>query len=71
MRHDPTRNAAGTGSAGMPKNWSHIALHTVAAGAFMFLLQRYVMNASLNSSLLWMLVFGACAAGLAYAQSNR
>ena len=53
------------------KNWRYIALHAVAAGAFIFLLQRYAMNASLDTSLLWALAFGGCAAALAYMQSNR
>jgi hypothetical protein len=53
------------------KNWRYIALHAVAASAFIFLLQRYGLSASLDSSLLWALAFGACAAGLAYMQSNR
>jgi hypothetical protein len=29
------------------------------------------MDASLDTSLLWTLTFGGCAAGLAYMQSNR
>ena len=49
----------------------YIALHAAAAGAFIFSLQRYVLDASLDSSLLWALTFGGCAAGLAYMQSNR
>jgi hypothetical protein len=53
------------------KNWRYIALHALAAGAFIFLLQRYVLSASFESSLLWALTFGGCAAGLAYVQSNR
>jgi hypothetical protein len=53
------------------KNWRYIALHAVAAAAFIFLLQRYVLHASLESCLLWALVFGGCAAGLAYKQTNR
>ena len=53
------------------KNWRYIGLHTVAATAFIFLLQRYVLHASLKSSLLWAVVLGGCAAGLAYSQSNR
>jgi hypothetical protein len=52
-------------------SWRYIALHTVAAAAFIFLLQRYALNATLESSLLWAVVFGGCAAGLAYKQSNR
>ena len=57
--------------AAMPKNWRYITLHTLAAAAFIFLLQRYGLNAPLESSLLWALTFGGCAAGLAYMQSNR
>ena len=53
------------------KNWRYIVLHTLTAGAFIFLLQRYGLNASLGSSLLWALTFGGCAAGLAYSQVNR
>jgi hypothetical protein len=61
-----------TGSlAAMPKNWSYIVLHTAAAAAFIFLLQRYALSASLESSLLWALTFGGCAAGLAYMQTKR
>jgi hypothetical protein len=53
------------------KNWRYIALHSLAASAFIFLLQRYALNASLETSLMWMLAFGACAAVLAAMQSNR
>ena len=63
--------AAGQGNVGTMKNWRYIALHAVVASAFIFLLQRYGLSASLDSSLLWALTFGACAAGLAYMQSNR
>lgn len=51
-----------------------LALHSAAYGgaaAFVFLLQRYVLSASLESSLLWAVVFAGCAAGLAYSQTNR
>ena len=57
--------------AAMPKDWRYIVLHALAASAFIFLLQRYALSASLDSSLLWALTFGGCAAGLAYMQSNR
>lgn len=53
------------------KKWGLIAMHAVAAAAFIFLLQRYSLNASLESSLLWALTFAGCAAGLAYMQANR
>jgi len=51
-----------------------LALHCSArrdGGYIHFLLQRYALSASLDSSLLWALTFGGCAAGLAYMQSNR
>ena len=53
------------------KNWRYIGLHAVVAAAFIFLLQRYALSATLESSLLWALTFGGCAAGLAYSQVNR
>ena len=60
-----------TGEVGAMKNWRYIGLHAVVAAGFIFLLQRYGLNNSLESSLVWALTFGGCAAGLAYAQSNR
>ena len=71
MKRDRTVQSDGPGRVGAMKNWRYIALHAVAAAAFIFLLQRYALNASLESSLLWALTFGGCAAGLAYTQSNR
>lgn len=53
------------------KNWRYIAMHTIAAAAFIFLLQRYGLNASLESAILWAVTFGGCAAGLAYMQTQR
>ena len=61
----------GPGRAGAMKNWRYMALHAMAAAAFIFLLQRYTLSASLETALLWALMFGGCAAGLAYAQSKR
>ena len=55
----------------MPKDWRYVLLHTIVAAAFIFLLQRYALSASLESALLWALTFGGCAAGLAYSQINR
>ena len=66
-----TVQADGPGRAAAMKNWRYIALHSAAAAAFIFLLQRYGLSASLESSLLWALTFGGCAAGLAYSQSIR
>ncbi|MBR0688518.1 hypothetical protein JQ612_11670 [Bradyrhizobium manausense] len=53
------------------KKWGFVAMHTALAATFMFLLQRFMMNATLESSLLWALTFAVCAAGLAYKQANR
>ena len=71
MKRDRALRAAGSGRIGAMKNWRYITLHSVTAAAFIFLLQRYGLSASLESSLLWALTFGGCAAGLAYMQSNR
>ena len=71
MMRDRILGAAGPGSAREMNRWRYIVLHAAAAATFIFLLQRYGMSASLESSLLWAVCFGACAAGLAYMQSNR
>jgi hypothetical protein len=71
MTRDRTGKASEPGSVGAMRNWRYIALHALTAGAFIFLLQRYGLSASLDSSLLWALTFGGCAAGLAFMQSNR
>jgi len=52
-------------------NWLYTLLHAAAAMGFIFLLQRFVLNATLESSLLWAAVFGGCAAILATMQANR
>jgi len=71
MKREHSLQAAGPGSVGAMKNWRYMALHAATAAAFIFLLQRYALSATLESSLLWALTFGGCAAGLAYMQSNR
>ena len=71
MTRISTSQASKPGSIGAMKSWRYIALHTLTAAAFIFLLQRYALSASLESCLLWALTFGGCAAGLAYSQSNR
>ncbi|MEA2921604.1 MAG: hypothetical protein QOF07_1567 [Bradyrhizobium sp.] len=71
MKRHRTLQADGAGSAFTMKHWRYVALHALAAAAFIFLLQRYALSASLESSLLWALAFGGCAAGLAYMQSTR
>ncbi|MHC4045750.1 hypothetical protein [Bradyrhizobium sp. 23AC] len=57
--------------SGAMKKWGFIALHAAVAATFIFLLQRFSLNASLESSLLWALTFAVCAAGLAYKQTIR
>ncbi len=49
----------------------YIAMHACIAAVFIFVLQRYALSATFESSLIWALTFGGCAAGLAYMQSNR
>jgi hypothetical protein len=53
------------------KKWGFIAMHAAVAATFIFLLQRFSLDASLEASLLWALTFAVCAAGLAYKQANR
>ena len=71
MTRDLTIDGAGPGRGAAMKNWRYIALHTVTAAVFIFALQHFLLHASLESSLVWALTFGGCAAGLAYMQSNR
>ena len=68
MRHLATQAMERNGTM---KKWGFIAMHAAVAATFIFLLQRFTLNASLESSLLWALTFAACAAGLAYKQANR
>ena len=53
------------------KHWRYIALHTIAAAIFIFVVQFYGLNAPIESAVLWAVVFGGCAAGLAAMQSAR
>jgi hypothetical protein len=53
------------------KKWGLVAMHAAIAAAFMFLLQRFALHESQETSLLWALTFAVCAAGLAYKQANR
>ena len=66
----PLTPATHTGGTVMNK-WLYIALHTAAAATFIYLLQRFFLSATQESSLLWAVVFGICAAMLAYKQTNR
>jgi hypothetical protein len=71
MNSDRASHVIKPGSVGAMKNWRPIVLHTAAAATFIFLLQRFALSATLESSLLWAIVFGGCAAVLAAMQANR
>jgi hypothetical protein len=70
MMLSPMTIATPTGAMPMNK-WPYVLMHTAAAVVFIFLLQRFVMSATLETSLLWAVGFGACAAILATKQANR
>jgi hypothetical protein len=70
MTRLPTVSDTQRGGGAMNK-WLYVALHTSAAAAFIFVLQRFFMNATLEFSLLWAVVFGAGAAMLALKQTHR
>jgi hypothetical protein len=48
-----------------------VPVHAAAAAALVFVLQRFALNAGLETSLTWAFVFGLAAAGLAVMQANR
>jgi len=50
---------------------TYILLHALAAGAFGFVLQRFVLAQSMETGAVWAIAFGLAAAGLAWHQSNR
>jgi hypothetical protein len=49
----------------------YIALHALAAAAFGFVLQTFVLGSTVEIALIWTLVLGVAAAGLAWHQTNR
>jgi len=51
--------------------WMRIGLHALAAGVFVFILQRFALHQSLEVSALWGLGFAVAAAHLAWLQSQR
>ena len=51
--------------------YARIAMHAAAACAFIFVLQRFVLNQTLETSLLWAFFFAAAAAVLAWTQGRR
>lgn len=71
MKPDRVTRSKSSESVATMRHWRYILLHAAAAAAFIFVLQRFVLNATLESSLLWAVVFGGCAAMLATMQANR
>ena len=57
--------------ADVMNKWLYISLHTAAAAAFMFLLQRFFLHTTFETSLIWAAAFGGGAALLAFKQTNR
>ena len=51
--------------------WRNIALHTVGAAAFGFVLLRFMLAATVEMSLLWAALFGVGAAFIAWRQSQN
>ncbi len=51
--------------------WGYIAVHGGLAAVFFFVLQRFVLNQSMETSLLWGGLLGAIAAGIAWSQAQR
>jgi hypothetical protein len=49
----------------------YILAHTLASAVFMFVLQTVAFSASTETGLVWAIVFGLAAAGLAWHQSTR
>jgi hypothetical protein len=51
--------------------YGYIAIHGGLAAAFFFVLQRFVLNQTIESSLLWGGLLGVGAAGIAWLQTRR
>jgi len=51
--------------------WGYIALHTVGAGVFFFLLQRYALDQPHDTAMKWAMFFGVAAALVAYGQTRK
>lgn len=49
---------------------AHAALHATIAGVFFFVFQRYGMQASLETSVMWALALAAGAAALSWRQTG-
>lgn len=49
----------------------YIVLHTLGAAAFIFVLNKFALGTSLESSVFWAIGFGAMAGGLAWQHTQR
>ncbi len=52
-------------------NMRYIAMHAVGAAAFIFVLNYFVLKTEMQSTLIWVVGFGAAAAFLAWQQTKR
>jgi hypothetical protein len=52
-------------------NARYIALHVLGAAAFIFVLNHFILDTGLQTSLTWGVVFGAMAGVLAWQQTKR
>jgi hypothetical protein len=55
----------------MGSAWKPIALHSTAAAAFFYMLQRYGLHATVESSIFWALAMGIVAGLIAWRQVSR
>jgi hypothetical protein len=60
----------GEGTVAMTK-YRLVPLHAGAAAALVFVLQRFVLGATTETSVMWAVIFGVMAGGLAIMQANR
>ncbi len=55
----------------MSQGWRSLVFHAVGAAAFFFVLQKFLINSTTETSLVWALAGGLGAAWLAWHQSKR
>lgn len=55
----------------MRGGWQSLVFHAAGAAAFFFVLQKFLINSSTETSLVWALAGGVGAAWLAWHQSKR
>ncbi len=55
----------------MGGRWGHVATHGTLAAVFFFVLQRFGLNQTIETSVLWGALLGIGAAALAWFQTRR